>query len=311
MPARWKPGLWLLALSITGPLLAQPIGAPAVISRCSQAGSTLSGIAALRRACPGIDKALDQLGLTALLPSGWSKSLTTSGLADVSVLMGRYSGSPPSQPPRAATLRSIASALVPPTPPPTWPERLEAWIKHWTAPLLRPLGQWLRSWSQGAGHSERARALIYCLAALLVAAVFVLAFELGGTGSIRPQRSPARSRGRRAAANSIESGAAPSSEPDWLQLRASPARILRLLVAALTRSHRLEHDRHLTCRELEAQARLDTEAERQSFARIARLAERELYGPPGGNLLAEQTLREMRTLYAALRATASAGEIRR
>lgn len=303
MPARWKPGLVLLALSIAGPLQAQPLSAQGVLSRCaSQAGSVVTGISALRKVCPGVEGALDQLGLTARLPSGWSKSLTASGLLDLGILLERYSGSSPSRLPRAAALRAIASALVPQSPPTTWSERLESWIKYWTAPLLHRLGQWLRSLGPGAGYSPLARAMIYCLAALLVAGVFLAAFALGGTRLIGRRPPPALPRGG-IAAGSLKEPAAQSGEPDWTSLRDHPAGILRLLIDVLTRSHRLERERHLTCRELEAQIRLDNEIEREGFVGIARLAERELYGPPGSNPIPEDTLREARALHDRLLAT--------
>lgn len=312
MPALWKPGLVLLALSIAPPVRAQPPAPEALIDRCAGAGSTLTGISALSKACPGVDEALNRLGLTGLLPPGWSKSLTASGLADLGALVKRYSAPPPSQPPGSAALRSLASALIPPSPPPTWTQRLAKWIKHWTVALLHRVGRWLRSLGPVAGHSALVQAMIYGLAALLVATVLLLVFALGGTRTTRRWRAPAQPGRAGLAAGVTDPAAAQSAEPDWTQLRASPARILRLLVDALTRSHRLERDRHLTCRELEAQARLDDERERANFTRVARLAEREIYGPPGGHLIPEEILREMKTLHARLLAAAgNAGENRR
>jgi hypothetical protein len=313
MPARRKLGLALLALSMTAPvgaapLGAAPLGAQAVLGRCAAgAGATLAGIAALGRACPGIEAALSQLGLTALLPPGWQKTLTAGELADLGALTRRYGGSPLSELPRATALRSIAARLLPPLPPPTWSQRLAAWIRHWTVPLLHRLGRWLRSLGPGAGHSRLALALFYGLAALLLAAVLLLIFVLGGTGGGRRRRAAARAHGRRVGAGFAEPAAAPSGDPEWAQLRGSPARVLRLLVDALTRAHRLQREQHLTCRELATEARLDTDLERADFARVARLAERELYGPPGVTLLPEETLRSARMLHARLRAAAGQG----
>jgi len=309
MPARWQLGLALLAIPIAGPLRAQPLSAQGVISRCAGASTALSGLPALRKACPGLEAALDQLGLTAQLPSGWSKTLSAGGLADLRALLQRYSGSSPSQPPRAATLRSIAAALIPPTPPPTWLDRVREWIQHRTDAFL----EWLRSLHPSAAHSRLAQIGFYGFMVLLLALLaIVLGFELRGAGLIRARRRPPPPRG----GAGVSFGAAPvaveCADADWTRLRDQPARILRLLVEALTRAHRLERDRHLTCRELEAQARLDTEIERQGFVRVARLAERELYGPPGGTLLPEDTLREMRALHARLLAAGDqAEEIRR
>jgi hypothetical protein len=312
MPALWKPGLALLALSIAGPLWAQSPSPEALIERCSAAGATLTGISALSKACPGVDAALNRLGLTGLLPAGWSKSLTASGLADLGALVKRYSGSPPSHPPGSAALRSIALALIPPAPPPTPMQRLAKWIRHWAMILLHRVGRWLRSLGPVARHSGLAQAMIYGLAALLIATVLVLVFVLAGTRTGRRWRAPTRPGDAGLAAGVTDPAAVQSAEPDWTQLRASPARMLRLLVEALTRSHRLERDRHLTCRELEAQARLDDERERANFTRVTRLAEREIYGPPGGPLIPEEILREMKTLHARLLAAAgNAGENRR
>jgi hypothetical protein len=80
----------------------------------------------------------------------------------------------------------------------------------------------------------------------------------------------------------------PTNSPHWQepeeidepveQLRAE--RMLRVLVAALTKSHRLERDRDLTCRELITAARFDTTAQREIFASVALLAEQILYGDP-------------------------------
>jgi hypothetical protein len=307
VPARWQLGPALLALSVAGPLAAEPTGAQAVLARCAaQAGPV--GVTALSKACPGVEQALGQLGLTALLPPGWQKTLTAGELADLGALAGRYGGTPVPKPSGAAALRSIASRLVPPTPPPTWSQRLMAWIRHWAGPPLQRLGRWLRSMAPAAGHPRRGREVLDGIIAFLLAAVaVVLALELRGSGLLRRWRRETRPRGARWGAGFAEPAAAASGEPEWSRLRASPARVLRLLVEALTRARRLGHDRHLTCRELQAQARLDTEREREDFARVSRLAERELYGPAGVPPLPEETLEGVKSLYARLLAAAAPG----
>jgi hypothetical protein len=307
VPARWQLGPALLALSVAGPPAAEPPGAQAVIARCAaQAGPV--GVAALSKACPGVEQALSQLGLTALLPRGWQKTLTAGELADLGALAGRYGGTPVPRPSGAAALRNIAGRLVPPTPPPTWSDRLMARIRHWTGPLLQRLSRWLRSVAPAAGHPRRAKEVLYGVIAFLLAAVaLALTLELRGSGLIRRWSRGTQPRGAPLGAGFAEAAAAPFGEPEWARLRASPARILRLLVEALTRAQRLGHDRHLTCRELQAQARLDTEREREDFARVSRLAERELYGPAGVPPLPEETLKGVKSLYARLLAAAARG----
>ncbi|MHB8813776.1 MAG: hypothetical protein ACYDAE_10965 [Steroidobacteraceae bacterium] len=310
MPARWNTGLALLALSIAGPLGAEPLAPQAVIARCaSQTDAKITGLAALSRPCPGVGDALDQLRLTARLPLDWQKTLTAGGLADVEGLVRRYAGSPASEPPPAAGLRSIAAGLVPRQPPPSWSDRIKAWIRQWTDSLLHRTGQWLRSLGPALRHARHPLAIFLGLTALLLATVVVLlAFELRGTGLRRPLRRAARlPRRQRVAAASEGTFESPSREPDWARLRERPSRILQLLVDTLTRAHRLARDRHLTCRELETAARFEPEFERAGFARVARLAERELYGPPGVTLLSEEALRDAQMLHARLLAAARTG----
>ena len=152
------------------------------------------------------------------------------------------------------------------------------------------------------------QAILYGLTALLLTAIAaVLAFELRGTGLTRARRVALLPRRRRITAGSTESVQSHFPEPDWTRLREQPARVLRLLVDTLTRARRLERDRHLTCRELETQARFETEIERTGFAQVARLAERELYGPPGVTVLPDGVLRDAQTLHARLLAAGGRG----
>ena len=306
MPARWKTGLALLALSMAGPLGAQPLVRQDVIGRCAaQADTKLTGITALEQACPGLRAAFDQLRLTALLPRDWPKTLTAGGLADVDALIRRYAGSAASEAPQAATLRSIAARLVVSSAPPTWWSRITAWIRRRTGSLLPSMGRWLRSIAPSLRHPGQS--IAYGVIALLLAAVAAaLAFELRGAGLIRKRRRTTRPFRRARIAISPTGNTEPQdSEPDWARLREQPARVLRLLVATLTRAHRLRRDRHLTCRELETEARFDTEVERAGFVRVTRLAERELYGPPGATALSEEALRDAMALHTRLLAAAA------
>jgi hypothetical protein len=271
-----------------------------MIAGCAaRAGPVADGISALNKACPGVEGALIQLRLMTFMPSGWRKTLTTHGLADVDALLQRYSESRPSQQPRAAALRSIAADLAPPQVPLTWWGRVGAWIRR---SLLQPLNRWLRSLGPELRSAHHSQAIFLAAAALLLAAVVaVLAMELRGSGLSRlMSRATRPPRRGRSVADSTESAAALPVDPDWTLLRGQPARVLRLLVATLISARRLECDRNLTCRELETQARFETERDRAGFSRVALLAERELYGPPGTTVLADETLRNAQTLYAQL-----------
>jgi hypothetical protein len=305
MSARWKLGLALLALPIAGQLWAGPLAPQGLIASCaSRAGPMLRGISALNKACPGVEGALAQLQLTAFMPPGWQQTLTARGLFDLDRLLQRYSESQPSEPPRAGALRSIAAGLAPRQAPLTWLGRIKAWIRR------SSLGRWLRSLGPQLRSVRQPQTIFFGLVALILAAVVaVLTFELRGTGLIGPVgRAVSLPRRRRIGAGPKESDQANSTEPDWTQLRQQPARVLRLLVDTLTRTRRLDRDRHLTCRELETRARFETELERAGFARVALLAERELYGPPGITVLSDETLGAARALYARLLGAAGKGE---
>lgn len=307
MSARWKVGLALLALLMAGQIRARPLAPQAVITSCAaRAPGVTGGISAVNNACPGVGDALTELQLTAFMPPGWRKTLTASGLADVDTLLQRYSESRPSEPPRAAALRAIAAALAPRPAPLTWSGRIGIWIRR---ALLQPLDRWLRSLGPELRSVRHPQAIFFAVTALLLTAVVaVLAFELRGSGLLRSiRRATLQPRRRRVAAGSTESARAHSPDPDWTLLRGQPVQVLRLLVTSLTRARRLEHDRNLTCRELETQARFETEIERAGFAQVARVAERELYGPPGITVLSEETLRDAQVLHARLLAADGSG----
>jgi hypothetical protein len=300
MPARWKTGLALLAVLMTGHLGAEPLAPQVLLAQCAARGGPVAdGVPALKKACPGIDDALTRLKLTEFMPRGWQKTLTATGLGDIETLRQRYAGSPLLQTPQAATLRSIAAALAPQQPKLTWFGRLRAWVRH---TLLQPVDRWLRSLDPQLRVVRHSQAIFFGFVVLLLAAVVaVLAYELRGAGLSRLRNLTALPRRRgRIDAQFPGSAAAQPLEPDWNQLRAQPARILRLLVGILTRAHLLERERNLTCRELETQARFETETERTGFAQVALLAERELYGPPGVTVLSDETLLAARALYARL-----------
>lgn len=302
MPARWKTGLALLALTVVAPLAAEPLTPQAMIARCAASADTrLTGIADLSRACPGIRPALEQLGWTVLLPPRWPEKLTARGLADLAALTQRYGGSMPAAAPGTAALQSIAAGLVPAPQPASWSDRIRALIQHWAASALHAAGKWLRSSLEPVLRHSRPGAIFYGLAALLLIVVAVLlTFELRGAGLVRALRRAPPPLRRALATRLTGTVAREYGEPDWPRLQEQPARVLRLLVETLVRARRLDRDRHLTCRELAREARFDSESEREGFARVARLAECELYGPRGATLVPEDMLRDARTLHARL-----------
>jgi hypothetical protein len=86
-----------------------------------------------------------------------------------------------------------------------------------------------------------------------------------------------------------------------------PASALRMLIEALRHSRRIERDANLTCREVLARAVFDTQGQRDGFAAIALLAERELFGPRGSPVAVPDELRStLQALYSQLLAAPAA-----
>lgn len=269
-----------LGLAAGAPLKADSPAARQVIRDCAQrAKPALVGMEALRTDCPTLAAAIEALGLAAHLPQDWKKQVTTDDLADWSALADRYDESAAPVPlPDSARLQTIARFLRPPPEPPNWWERFKTWVGSWLDPERGQWPDWLRwptQWRPG-------NALLYGVIGLvLVAAAAVVVMELraaGVLGTGRRRRAPAKRPATATPDNSTHWQEPEEIDEPGEQLR--PERLLRLLVAALTKAHRLERDRDLTCRELITAARFDTTAQREIFANVALLAEQMLYGDP-------------------------------
>ena len=256
-----------LGSSMLCPLRAHALDARTLITRCTDVGGAdLQGLAAIRKACPGIDAALAE----------------------------RYSGRPLSSLPAASELRAIAQRLQKPPPPASsslW-DRIRAWLRRrYTLPAS--LLKWLHSlpgWS--AGPSTQGILLVGSGVLILLAlAAFIIA-ELRAAGLLgRRWLKPART-GRRAAqprirvpAEEADDGVDPAHALD------RPALALRVLIDALRRSRRIDRDGSLTCREVLVRAVFDTQGQREGFAKIALLAEQEVFGPRGSSIRVPDELR--------------------
>lgn len=290
----------LVAISICAPTAAQPLAPHSMISRCaSQAPAGLKGLAALRRACPGIGRAIDSLGIDAFLPPKWRHALTPRSLAGFDELVRHYSGSPPPMP-DAGALRAIARSLKLPAPPPSLWDRVKAWIGHWTDPLRKMFDRWLRSLGRKSGSHDLLAAFFVIAMLLLLALAVLVILELRSAGLLGASRRPAR---RRGPTDTTKDESVLAETPDWTVLREQPAQLLRVLIDALTRSRRIARDRHLTCRELSSQARFDSENQQKGFIQIALLAERALYGPGEAPPVPAETLRAAKALHVELQTT--------
>ena len=262
------------------------------------------GVDAVHEACPGIDPALLSPGTSRVLPAGWDKKTSAAACTDLGALLGRYARQPPSTLPAASDLRQIALRLEQPSAPSAassfW-DRVRVWLRRHFAPL-RTLLKWFRLLPDGsAGPAFQTVLLVGAGVLILLGVAAVIFTELRAAGVFNPGR-PRHTRTRVVMAKE-------SAEPDVTAMDQldSPASALRMLIAALRRSRRIDHDGSLTCREVLARAVFDTPGQREEFAGIALLAERELFGFGGLPMRVPHELRPaLRTLYEQLSAAPAA-----
>jgi hypothetical protein len=280
----WRPCalllVILLGLAVGAPLRAEAPSARKVLRGCSLGVKPdLVGLDALQGQCPTLAQAIEDLGIATHLPRNWKKQVTPGDLADWSALADRYDPSAaPASRPDSHRLQTIAETLRPPPEPPNWWERFKIWLASWFDPEG---GQW-PGWLHWPSQWRPGKSFLYVLVGLVfLTAAVVVAIELRAAGVMGPGRRRRRGSVRPPTGTPINSGR--WQEPEEIigsieQLR--PEHLLRVLVSALNRSHRLERDRDLTCRELITAARFDTVAQREIFASVALQAEQILYGEP-------------------------------
>lgn len=295
--------LGLLWLAAGAPLRADSPAARILVQDCAQqADSGHRGIEALRADCPGVGPAIEELGFDAFLPKDWSGRISPRTLADLNALANRYAQPGPRMLPDPSSLQMIARRLGP-SPSATWWERLKSWIVSWLDSDRNRWPDWLRSlpdWRSGA------RLLFYgSIGLVVIAATVVITLELRAAGvlGLGRRRTAPSGRAVRDPQPTVERALTPA-DIDAAAEHVRPVILLRLLVAALTRSQRLERDGVLTCRELITAARFDTATQREVFTNVALLAEQVLYGDPRRALLSldDRLLGDARGLYTQLAA---------
>lgn len=275
-----------------------PITPPA-----TTASAGTDGPEAIRAACPGIDQAVARLDLGPLLPAGWPKKASPASCADLDVLVQRYAGRPSSTVPTASDLQTLARGLQQPqSSSDSFWKRVEAWLRRRLAPA-QGLLKWFRSLPGWNVRSSSRTALLVATSVLILLGVATfIVFELRAAGLIGADRRTS-SRVRRRFARARKAGGAAQRGGDVEPVHAPdrPVLALRMLMDALRRSRRIERDGGLTCRELVARAVFDTVGQREGFATVALLAERELYGPDGSPIDMPDELRvSVQALYDQL-----------
>lgn len=305
---RWCALLFGLLWLATGTALkADPHAARGPLQDClRRASPDLRGIEALRGVCPDIGPAVEELGLGALLPVDWKAHVSARAVEDLVALADRYAQPTSGAPPSPTRLQAIARLLEPPPSSVPWWERLRSWLASRLDLDRIRWPEWLRSftgWRWGALFFFYGTIVLVLIAAVAVVVVELRAAGVSGNGR-RRKPSPGRSINEHPEADDSPPGLAGLDDvPEHLR----PALLLRLLVTALTRAHRLERESVMTCRELITAARFDNAAQRDVFSNVALLAEQGLYGNPGhaAARLSAELLSNASGLYTELAAAAA------
>jgi hypothetical protein len=279
-----------------------------LIESCSDsAGEDTIGLTALEEECPGLTRALEQSGYLPLLSTSQRDTLDSYDLSDLLAVDDWYAEDDSAADELdVGTLGPILDSLRAQEPerPLTWFERFKRWLRSMADRQQGDSDNWLTRWIENTKVSDKvAIILLYsALGVILALTILVIVNELRAAGVLR--QSPATDADSAASSTAALEDAA--VDLDSLPTDRKASMLLRMLVATLVQSGRLRAERSLTHRELSARATFDDAGQRESFQRVAALAERTVYGshevPPAE---VEPIVAAARALDAQLRGAAA------
>jgi hypothetical protein len=251
-----------------------------VIDQCSaSADEETIGLTALEEECPGVTRALEQSGYLSLLSTASRDELDSYDLSDLLVVDSWYDDAAPAdRDVDVATLGPILDSLRAQESerPPGWFERFKRWLRSMLEPQGGNPDDWLSRWLQETKIPNLVwTGILYvALAMLLGMTVLVIVNELRAAGLFYQRKTQPDE----FAGGIVAAAGDAAADFDTLAVDRKASMLLRMLVATLIRSGRLRTERSLTHRELCARARFDDARQRESFQRVAALAERTVYG---------------------------------
>lgn len=252
-----------------------------VIGDCSDsADDETVGLTALEEECPGLTRALERSSYLPLLSTAERDELDAYDLSDLLTVDDWYAEQDASaRDPDVAALKPILDSLRAQEPerPLTWLERFKRWLRSTADRQERDSDNWLSRWLDKTEVTEvvATTILFVVLALVLVLTIVVIVNELRAAGVFRKRLATD--------AEAIATGTAAPADDGAVDVDSLPAdrkasMLLRMLVTTLVQSGRLRTERSLTHRELCARANFDDAEQRESFQRVAALAERTVYG---------------------------------
>lgn len=251
-----------------------------VIERCSDsADEETIGLTALEEECPGVTQALELSGYLPLLSTALRDEVDVYDLSDLLLVDSWYEdAAPAARNIDVGTLGPILDSLR--SQEPARPLGRFERFKRWLRAMLEQQGgrsdNWLSRWLEEVKISKAVQTgiLYLSLALILGLTILVILNELRVAGVFRKRRKPEAD----PIPGSAIAAADDAEDFDSLTADRKASVLLRMLVATLVKSGRLRTQRSLTHRELCARARFDDARQRESFQRVAALAERTVYG---------------------------------
>lgn len=251
-----------------------------IIGDCSDsADEETVGLTALEEECPGLTRSLEQSGYLRLMSTSLRDELDAYDLSDVLTVDDWYAQDAAGPDPDVAALGPILDSLRAQEPqrPLTWFERFKRWLRSMADRQERDSDNWLSRWLDKTRVTETVATtiLFVALALILALTVLVIVNELRAAGVFR-KRLVLEIDNSAASTATLPDDA--TADVDSLPADRKASMLLRMLVTTLVQSGRLRTERSLTHRELSARAKFDDAQQRESFQRVAALAERTVYG---------------------------------
>jgi len=274
-----------------------------VLDECIESVATdVVGMEALEAACPGIEQALVDLGLEPFISDLQRDTIGLYGLMNLQSMEQRYREAPAARTLQVENLKPVLDQLQQPVQAEqqlTRFERFKRWLRGLVERQASGDDSWLLRWLDEHRMSETARNILFygsvLLVVLLAAAVVVNEVRVARRGRLKRGRT--RASGIDATSDLL---AARVQDLDSAARNDRPSILLQMLVATLVKTGRLQAERSLTHRELTARARFDDSSQRDSFQRVAQLAERIVYGGDDAPEELDEVVQAGRALHSKL-----------
>jgi hypothetical protein len=295
--------LALLLLAAPAVFAQEERSARQVLDQCIESvEADVIGMPALEQKCPGLEQALVDLGLDPFIADWQWDTIGAYGLMTLRDVEQRYSEPPAAREVQVDSLKSVLDELQQPVraeQPLTWFERFKRWLRNLMNKQQAEQDSWLSRLFDEYTLSETARNILFygsvILVVLLALAVIVNEVRVARKGWRKRDRTQASD----VAFGSAE-GLARSLDLDGAARSERPSILLQMLVAALVKTGRLQAERSLTHRELTVRARFDDSSQRETFRRVAQLAERIVYGGDDAPAELDEVVQAGRALHSQL-----------